>query len=278
MKKPVPSKRTAAAPAKKPSSAVAVKKPGTVAKSAAALFAAHKGAGLENVKASDLLVPRIGILQQLSPQLKKNKPEYDADAEEGDIYDVGLHQILGKEITFIPIMYQKVFLEWYPRESGRGLARIHTDDAIMQETTLDDKNRPTLENGNYVAETAQFYGFVVTDKGYRLSFIPMGSTQLKKARQWLTMVTGEEAEDDDGNAFTPPLFYRSYTLSTVAESNVQGDWWGWKIERGAATQEFEDFASLFKTLVESHRQLSSGQAKGDMSGIGDDGADNSESM
>ena len=38
-------------------------------------FEDFAGAGLENVTSDDLLVPRLGILQALSPQLNRNKTD-----------------------------------------------------------------------------------------------------------------------------------------------------------------------------------------------------------
>lgn len=242
-----------------------------------ALFAAHAGAGLENVSAKDILIPRLTIIQALSPQLIKSKPEYDATAKVGDIYDVGLMERLGEEITFLPILYKKEWLEWYPRSTGKGLARIHPTDAILAHTELDDRGRPVMENGNYIAETMQFYGLNLSAEN-RLSFIPLASTQLKKGRQWLTMSTSEKVEGENG-MFVPPLFYRAYVLTTQPESNSEGNWMGWKIERGPALPEMEGWKDLYEGLLETHRQISSGQARGDVAGMGEEtGGGRSDTM
>lgn len=263
------------APAK--SQALANKKQSqALATSDNALFAAHAGAGLENVTAKDILIPRLTIIQALSPQLIKSKPEYDADAKVGDIYDVGLMERLGDEIMFLPILFRKEWLEWYPRNTGKGLARIHPTDAILSHTEMDDRGRPVLQNGNYIAETSQFYGLNMTSEN-RLSFIPLASTQLKKGRQWLTMSTSEKVEGDNG-VFVPPLFYRAYRLTTTPESNSEGDWMGWKIERGPALPEMDGWKDLYASLLETHRQISSGQARGDVAGMGEDAAGRSDAM
>lgn len=269
--KVAPSKKpTTKAPAAPPKGKeVALKKPGAVAKSATALFAAHRGAGLENVTAKDILVPRIGILQGLSPQVTKGKPNYDETAKVGDIYDIGLSERLGEEIMVVPIYYAKVYLEWFPRNTGKGLARIHDDPAILEQCKPDEKNRPTLPNGNYVAETAQFYVLNLSNDE-RLSFIPMTSTQLKKGRQWLTWATGEKVDDGEGGTFTPPLFYRAYKLTTVPESNSEGNWVGWKIERGPKLEDMEGFEKLFDKLVEINQQIGGGTMKADMRDVDTD--------
>lgn len=239
-----------------------------------------EGAGLENVGASDLLVPRISILQALSPQLSKKKTEFIKDAKMGDICDVGVGEVFTDGILFLPVYYRKDYLEWAPRKSGKGLINIHNSPKILDETTRDDKNKPVLPNGNYIAETAQFFGFNLTADG-RQSFLPMASTQLKKARQWLTLATGEKLNRPDGSSFQPPLFYRTYQLTTAEESNNDGEWFGWKIERGPTLPELEkeghDWRELMNWAGLFKQSLEQGIARGDVSNMGpDDGVPRDE--
>jgi hypothetical protein len=247
-------------------------------------FDQFEGAGLENVGAADLLVPRISILQALSPQLNTKKTEYIEGAQQGDICDVGVGEKFSDGILFLPVYYRKDYLEWSPRASGKGLVSIHSSPAILDETTRDDKNKPVLPNGNYISETAQFFGFNLTAEG-RQSFLPMASTQLKKARQWLTLATGEKLSRADGSSFQPPLFYRTYMLTTAEESNAEGDWFGWKIERGLTLPELEaeghDWRELMNWAGLFKQSLEKGQAKGDTSAMGGDNGvtrDNGEAM
>lgn len=161
---------------------------------------AGMGTGLENVTAKDLLIPRLTILQGLSPQVTQGKPEFDPEAKVGQIYDVGLQQGLPATVVILPVHYVKQYLEWAPRNTGKGLIAIHDDPSILEDTTLDDKRRNVLPNGNYVQETAQFYIMNVS-AGFRKSFIPMTSTQLKKARRLLTLATDERVQLPDGTEF-----------------------------------------------------------------------------
>src|SRR5687768_7785475 len=145
-------------------------------------FSAFDGlsTGFENVTSKDLLIPRLTILQGLSPQVTEGKAEFDPNARVGEIYDVGLQERFPEGVLFIPVHYTKQWLQWAPRASGKGLKEVHTTDEIMNETTPDDKGRPTLSNGDYIVETAQIYGINVT-ADFRKCFLPMSSTQLKKA-------------------------------------------------------------------------------------------------
>lgn len=227
-------------------------------------FAAFANAGLENVKTSDVLIPRIAILQDMSPQIKEEKPEYIDGAKRGMICDVGTGQLMGSEFLFVPVHYQKVWLEWYPRKSGKGLAHIHNDPAILDECVLNEKRQPFLENGNYISETAQLFGLDVTEGGCRQVFIPFSSTQLKKCKRLLTLATSERIHTSRGE-ITPPLFYRSYIMGTVGESNSEGDWFGWKIERGLPINMLENVRTIMEAAVRMRQQIDEGSIRADMS-------------
>jgi hypothetical protein len=226
-------------------------------------FARNAGDGLENVGARDLIIPRITILQALSPQVQAKKPEYIQGAQVGDICDVGTQEIFEAPLVFLPVHYVKQFLEWAPRSSGKGLVKIHDDPAILDECERDEKNRPITKDGNTIAETAQFFGLNLSAGGRRC-FLPLSSTQLKKARRWLTLATSEQVAREDGSSFTPPLFYRTYNLSTVDESNAEGDWSGWKIERGTKLQEVEGWKELYAEAMSFRDAIKSGTVRGDV--------------
>lgn len=220
------------------------------------------GTGYENVGAGDLLIPRLTILQGLSPQVSQGRPEYDPKAKVGMIYDVGLQQGFEGPVVFLPVHYSKVWLEWAPRASGKGLVATHESAEILNETRPDANNRPTLPNGNYIVETAQLYGLNVS-ADWRKSFIPMASTQLKKVRRLLTLAMSERLPDSNQVA---PLYYRTYELTTVPESNAQGNWMGWKVERGKALPDFPNWQQILEDVKDFRRMLVAGEARGDLSG------------
>jgi hypothetical protein len=232
----------------------------------AAAFEAFAGGGMENVTAKDILIPRLGILQGLSPQVVRGKPEYDADNKVGDVFDLGLQERFPDGIVFIPVYYSKVYLEWAPRNSGKGLQNIHTDESILDNCEKDDKSKQVLPNGNYVVETAQLFGINVT-AGNRKTLIAFTSTQLKKCRRILTLAGGEKLERADGSEFTPPLWYRQYALTTVPESNAEGDWMGWKIERAGAITELPNWQQLNADCVAFAESIAKNAVKADLSGL-----------
>jgi hypothetical protein len=236
-------------------------------------FTQNAGAGLDNVTAADMLVPRLTILQGLSPQIKPKNSAYIEGAKVGDICDVGTGVIFPGSILFLPCYYRKDYLEWAPRESGGGLVQIHSDPAILDQTTRNERKQAVLPNGNIIAETAQFYGFNLTAGG-QMCFLPMASTQLKKARKWITLAAGEKLKRKDGSEFVAPLFYRAYELGTADESNAQGDWVGWTVNRGPALPEIDfdgkPWQQVAQDAADFRLSVMAGEAKGDVSDMNSD--------
>ena len=242
-------------------------------------FGGFAGAGLENVNSSDLLIPRLTIIQALSPQLQRKKAEYIEGAEIGDIVDVATGELFKDGITFLPVYYRKDWLEWAPRASGEGLVQIHSDPSILDQTTRNERKQAVLPNGNVISETAQFFGFNLTAERRRC-FVPFSSTQLKKARKWITLATSEKLRRADGSEYVAPLFFRTYNLTTAEESNNQGEWSGWNVNRGSALPELDigvNWADIGREAVEFRDSLIAGQSRGDMSNLsGEPTADDAE--
>ena len=232
-----------------------------------AMFEGMAGVGLENVTASDLIIPRLALVQKLSEVMQRSKTEYNPDAKEGDIQDVGMQDLFSDGIAFLPVLFRKEYLEWHPRASGKGLAAVHPSDSrILSECQPDEKGRPTLASGNYVAETLQMFGLNLS-AGNRRCFISMASTQRRKMHTWLSLSSSEKIERADGTEFTPPLFYRTYSVGTQFESNDQGEWVGWKIERGPSLPDMgEEGKKLLASATEFYKAIRAGEVKADPKG------------
>jgi hypothetical protein len=238
----------------------------------------YASAGLEQVNAArDLTIPRLTILQALSPQLNKVKPEYMKGAMAGQICDGAVQQTWDDAIEFVPVHYKVQWLEWAPRSSGKGLVAIHDNDDCMRDCTKDDRNRNVNVAGNLIVETAMFIGFNLSAGGRRC-FISMTSTQRKKAKKWLDLAVSERIKNAQGIEFVPPLFYRSYTLSVIPESNNDGDWFGWKLERSKTLPELGALGQkIFSEAVILRESIQAGREKIDVNAMDDRSAAHSDS-
>ena len=235
------------------------------------LFEGHAGSGLENVTAKDVLIPRLTLVQSLSEQVKKRSASFIEGAEIGDIVDVGTNELMPRPLHVLPVLYEKNYLEWAPRASGKGLVMIHVDADILRDAKMNDKGKPILPNGNMLVETAQIF-LLNLSAGRRPSFLPFASTQLKKSRRWMTLAQGERMVNSAGVEFTPPLFYRSYFLGTAMESNAQGEWASWTIERGPSLPELPNWQAIMASAVAFKESVMGGKVEADTRGMeGDTG-------
>lgn len=227
------------------------------------LMRQHAGEGLDTIGVQDLLIPRLTILQGLSPQIAQGRPEFDPNARVGQIYDVGMKECF-PSIRVVVAYYTRVWNEWMPRGAGnKGIIRRHTSNAILANTRPGENGVPTLPSGNVIVETAEFYVLNLMAGG-RKSFIPMSSTQLKEAKRINNFIATEEVPDSDGKLFKPPIYYRTIDLSSVPTSNAKGTWQLWKVDRGPLLSEQPNAARLFAEVRSLREAIIGGHARGDM--------------
>lgn len=214
-------------------------------------WSASQATGLEHVKADDLGIAFLIILQKGSPEVDKAHPDHAIKriigAEVGDVINTLSrrihHKSGGAPLIFIPCSYAKSYVEWTSRDDGGGFVKDHPDITILAQCTRNEKGQDELDSGNIIVTTARVGGFVVypTDDG-NSNPDPLGqadqvviaftSTQLKKARMWLNIAMAKKL-----NNKPLPFFSHYYHISTVAESNEKGSWYGWKVESGKMVED-----------------------------------------
>jgi hypothetical protein len=192
------------------------------------------GHGREEAQANDYAIPMLRILQKMSPEVDSDDAAYVKGAKPGQI----IHTISKKTFDFIniiPVHYRKTYIEWVIRENGGGF-RGEYEPAMamemMKTTTLDDKRRNILPNGNQLAEHANYYVLAESDEDYwEPALISMTSSQLKTSRTWLSQlkdmsieIGGEVYRNLDLNAYM-------WTLATQKLENDKGKWYGWVAEQ-----------------------------------------------
>jgi len=198
------------------------------------------GTGLENVSSDDMAIPYLMLLQALSPQLNKQKSKYVEGAQQGEIYNSVTGETFdGDEgIVVIPCFYQKKYVEWTPRESGGGIVESHDSREILAQTTKNDRGQQVLSNGNYIAETAYFYVMVCNEdeSEWSQALVSMTSTQLPKAKKWISQMTQRKVQNSAGEMVNAPMFMFKYRLKSNSEQNDRGSWYGWSIGLEGPTQ------------------------------------------
>lgn len=229
-------------------------------------LAADAGAGTENFGRDDLQIPRIVILQQLSPQVVKNDPQFIKGAEAGQICDVVNARVFDGDtgILLLPFSYRRTHIEWKPRKTGGGFVADHGPDGeILKKCTKTEEGVNELPNKNVVNVVGEYFAFLIEEDGKFAPFVvSMTGSQLKKSRQWNTMINRQRLTNEGMDA-PAPMFYMSYRMTTVPEKNDKGSWFGWLInaDKAVTDKEFKNGVELYRSAKTFREAVVSGKAK-----------------
>lgn len=217
-------------------------------------FAADAGGGFEDAGASCYAIPFLTILQSGSPQCKRSEGAYVKGAAEGMFFNSVTGEIYDgdKGIVVVPCYFNQTFNEWTPRDSGGGIVGVYNavdGEEYLTTCKKNDKNQDVLPSGNILADTRNHYLLLVKEDGtIEPVFMPLGSTQIKKSKRWMTLMQNIKM-----GHFNAPMFSQSYHLTTVPESNDKGSWFGLKVDHKAQLTDIDMYnsAKSFRELVRS---------------------------
>lgn len=243
--------------------------PAAVTDDAFDLLAAAAGAGMQNVRAEDMAVPFLAVIQSNSPQRKKQDGQYINGADEGMVFNTVTQELFdvtpnNQVLEVILCGFKKKLLHWRDRDQGGGmLGQYEIDDPIQKEGERKG-GRIIMPDGTYLVETAEHFCLVrYADGSAKRTIVAMSSTQLKKSRRWMTMIGEKQLKHPTtGRFFTPPSFAYTYLLTTQAESNDSGDWHGWRIAEGRALNLSDpDDRALFQLAQDFAKSIDKGEVK-----------------
>ena len=206
----------------------------------------------------DFALPFLKLLTNTSPEVGEIDgalPGMIYNTVTGELYD-------GKKgITVVPCAYVRQYIEWAPRGGAGSGAPVHiypaTSDVLSKTHRDPGDNKEYLENGNYIENTANHYVMVIDENGVPSpALIVMKSTQLTKSRKWNSMMMSVKLQGRNG-LFTPAIYSQIYRLTTTAESNDKGKWFGWEIERVGSVED-PNVYSAAKAFAE---QINSGKVQ-----------------
>ena len=210
------------------------------------LAEAKQGDGLSNVSTKDVMIPRIKLLQKMSPECDN---ESLPQAVPGQIFNSASQNVYDGPtgIRVVPCEYLRTYVEWAPEGTGnKAPVNVHpaTSDIMSKSKRSPTDNRFYLDNGNYVEETANHIVLVLDDKNNVESrgILTMKSSQLKKSRQWNYMMMTATMENG-GKTITPPSYAIVYRLSTLVEETNGKKYYGWTVSK----EGFVPTKEVFKT-------------------------------
>jgi hypothetical protein len=170
--------------------------------------------GSENVESQDVQIPRISVLQDLSPQIKKDKPEFIPGAEVATIFNVLTGELYPEGLEFVPVYFEKDHLVWKTRKAGGGLIRRCDSAEEAAELAATNEVYEYIESPNHVC--------ILLKDGMpdcEVS-IPMAVGKAKVSRKLNSLV-----RLNGGDRFS-----RVYKLSVVPDEGQGGEYYNFAVD------------------------------------------------
>ena len=185
----------------------------------------NAGAGFGDMDSTTMAIPFLKLLQDLSPEVKKNKTEYVEGAEPGMFINSVTKEIF-TEVPCIVLAFEHIFNEWTANR-GPLVARHAKSEFSRICINPQDFGRYKTADGNDLVETYMYYLLIVGHEEEGPVCFSATKTQITPSQAWNRMI----ASLTFPNNTKAPGEYGKYTLVPVAKASDKGDYWSFKAVR-----------------------------------------------
>jgi len=217
----------------------------------------------DELSADSYAVPRLALLEKMSPQVDESEAEFIEGAKPGMIFNSvtnEIYDVTDEALKIIPCLRKHVFVEWVTREDGGGFVAVYdyaTGRDMMKQTTRDEKNRDILSNGHELQETMEFYVLYLDPNNNELTpaVISMARTRMKEAKRWNfridnRVVNGRKLKD----------IAQVYDMKSAQRKGDQGTSYVWKAgDSLTVDQVFDDYRAAMQHAIEFRTAVASGE-------------------
>jgi hypothetical protein len=202
--------------------------------------------GNEGVKVEDMTVPRLSIIQDLSPQHKKGKAEYIEGATPKMIFNTVTNELYGEHIYIVPVLFRKEYVVWKDINAGGGFKGAYPsmEEAIAAREELDDRDQCEI------VDTAQHFVLILDgattmdDPVFTTAVISMSKSQMKVSRRFNSMI-----QTQGGDRWS-----RVYRFTVVDDQNSSGqEFYNWMPHQMGYVSE-----ALFKAAEKLYEDIRAG--------------------
>ena len=205
----------------------------------------HRGS--EDVGVKDIILPRIDVLQALSPQIKRNDPKRIEGAEQGMIFNTVSGELYDSEVNIVPIKFTREFIVWKDRDSGGGFAGAFPTE---EEANAEVRNQESPELYEVVETHVHFVLLVKADGSTEEAILSLAKSKRKVSRKLNTLVQMVPGD----------RFGRMYRLSATEVSGPKGEYWSFDISPvGYVSKE------LYDKGLATYNAITAGERKVDRS-------------
>jgi len=238
-------------------------------------FMQYAGMGMETADKDSFAIPFLRVIQKMSPEVDESDAKFMEDAKPGMLLNTVTRELYDgkKGVVILPVVFQRRFIHWGARGSeGAGFkgefspleAEKLIDQGVVK--TLPDSNRlyyPLADGSLHekksdtLDDTRNHYIIMLDDNGgVHEMLLSLGSTQIKKSKQLLTMLSSIKIKV--GNEMkTPPTWCNRIRVRTVVESNADGSWHG--VEFSRDSDQIVTDPALFSLGAQLYNAVSAGE-------------------
>jgi hypothetical protein len=176
--------------------------------------------GSEDVSSDDLTIPRLQIIQALSPQKKKTNAAYIDGAEEGMAFNTATDFLYKDGLFLVPVYFRKEFLIWTKeRTENNGFRGSYPTELIAMEALRELEDGPLCE----ISDTHQQFCLVVDPetKTAQEIVISMAKSQIKISKRFNTQIRLAGGD----------RFNMVYKFSVVDDKSDKGEFYNWGFKK-----------------------------------------------
>lgn len=241
-------------------------------------FSGDAGAGMEGATTESFAIPFLSVLQKGSPQVDEAGPGPLVDgAKAGMLFENINSRLFDSKtgVIVVPCAYRRVFLRWGARgteDAGfkgelmpEDVAKLRADNKVVE---LDgglyfpdaDGNIKRGKDGKVqcdtLKDTRNHYVLILDEEtgAWTNALISLTSTQIKKSKMLMSLMASVKLKGPAG-MFTPPTFANQIRVTTVAESNDKGNWYGVKFDTEGQVRD----SAIFAAAKAFHASVSKGE-------------------
>jgi hypothetical protein len=229
---------------------------------ALAAYGYDASASHDELDGDSYAIPRIAIIEALSPELDESTPEYLPEAKRGQLCNRVMGEMYSDGLMIIPVKRRRVYLEWTPRNEGGGFVAEHNTtegDDLLAQCTRSEKNVDITPNGTELHNVLEFYVLASADKGetFAPAIISMSRTRMAEGKKWNLRIDNFMK---DGKKIAPMA--QVYELSTAKRDNPEGVSYVFKVGTGTFLPEaVANHAAVFAQAKGFLDAVDSGAAK-----------------
>ena len=187
----------------------------------------HDASGFEDINNSTKSIPFIRILNDLSPQVKKTKPEYIPEAETGMMVNTVSEQVYESPLRVIIGKFERYYIEWKPNRGSFVAAHLPEDiegNHLGRKLVRNEKFQLIdSNNGNLFTDTYMYYVVLPEHMHEGVCLLSLSSSGIKEAKKLNRNLTSTIIPGTSKRALP---YFMIWNLQAVLMTNDQGDWFG----------------------------------------------------